>query len=691
MAPTTDSQHPANRLIQETSPYLLQHAHNPVDWYPWCDEAFQKAEAEDKPIFLSVGYSSCHWCHVMERESFENERIAALLNEHFVSIKVDREERPDVDQIYMNAVQAFTGHGGWPMSVFLTPEGRPFWGGTYFPPTDARGMPGFDRVLLGVSNAWTSKREEIESSSKQLTEQLEGACRPPKSEGALDDDLIRNAVRQLERAFDPVNGGFGPAPKFPHPMDLRLLLRHHARTNDDHALHMARHALDKMARGGIHDHLGGGFARYSTDERWLVPHFEKMLYDNALLGSAYVEAFQLTGDPELAQVARGIFDYVLGRMTAPEGGFYSAEDADSEGEEGKYYVWTLEEIRSVLGPERAEVFAAVYDVTAEGNWEGKTILNLPKPIDQAAQALGSQVDDLRRQLAEDRAALLEARQRREPPFKDTKVLAAWNGLMIAALARGARAFDEPRYLQAATAAARFVLERMRAEDGRLLRSWKDGQAKHHAYLDDYANMIDGLTNLYEMTGDPAWLRGALELADGMTERFQDAEEGGFFYTARDHEALISRTKDAIDNATPSGNAMAATALARLAALTGRDNLEDRAWETLRTVRAVMERAPTAAAQSLIALDFLTGGRREIVVLEGDDPDEFRSVMSRLAAHFEPRAVVAPRPARAEGADALVPLFEGRTALEGRTTIFVCERGTCKQPVGPDQLDEALGA
>ena len=689
-----DPDRPANRLIDESSPYLLQHAHNPVDWFPWGEEAFHRAEAEDKPIFLSVGYSACHWCHVMERESFEDDRTAALMNKHFVNVKVDREERPDVDQIYMAAVQAIDGHGGWPMSVFLTPDGRPFYGGTYYPPRDAHGRPGFPRVLLSIQQAWEDRRAEIVQSAGQLAEQLDTIGRVAPSEGELDESLLDNAARELARVFEPKHGGFGSAPKFPHPMDLRVLLREHSRTGDAHALHMARHTLDHMARGGIYDHLGGGFARYATDAAWLVPHFEKMLYDNALLSQAYVEAYQLTNDPEYARVARETFDYVLGRMTDPIGAFYSAEDADSEGEEGKFYVWTLAEIEQILGSERSKTFAQVYDVTEAGNWEGKTILNLPRPLLESARMLGRDPEDLRRQLDEDRDRLFQAREGRVPPGKDTKILTSWNGLMIAALALGGRALGDDRYLEAAERAAGVLLEHSRGADGRLLRSLKDGRARYNAYLDDYANLVDGLTRLYEATGRVRWIASAMELADLMIAQFHDPIDGGFFYTGVDHEALITRAKDAFDNATPSGNAMAATALARLGSLTGRSDLQDLSRATLQSVRMILEKAPTAAGQSLIALDHLLARPMEIAVVPGDDPNEYADVLRRIGGRFLPHAVVAPSPIdpadRAE-ADRLVPLLADRPVRDGRATIYVCEGFACRAPVGPDGLIGAIEA
>jgi uncharacterized protein YyaL (SSP411 family) len=688
------SKFPANRLAGETSPYLLQHAHNPVEWFPWGPEALAKAKAEDRPIFLSIGYSACHWCHVMERESFENPDIAAVMNERFVNIKVDREERPDLDNLYMAAVQALTGHGGWPMSVFLTPDLEPFYGGTYYPPTDSRGMPGFPRVLLSVERAWKERRGEILTAAAEMAGQLRSAGEIPRSDapGGLDFGLLDNATRALARAFDPTHGGFGSAPKFPHPMDLRVLLRQHARTGDAHALHMVTQTLDKMSRGGIYDHLGGGFARYSTDERWLAPHFEKMLYDNALLSTVYLEAFQATANPEYATVARETMDYILGRMTSPEGPFYSTEDADSEGVEGKFAVWSLAEVEAILGTERSKEFASVYDVTAAGNWEHANILNLPKSIAQAAKLLGRDEASLRADLAADRARLLEARDKRIPPGKDTKILTSWNGLMLAPLAEGSLILDEPRYAEAASRAARFLLDTMRGPDGRLLHSYKDGQAKFNAYLDDYANFIDGLTRLFEATGEPRWIEAAIDLAGVMIEEFHDADRGGFFYVGKNHEALIARQKDAYDNATPSGNAMAATALARLASLTGRADFDQVARSTLEAVRLVMEKAPTAAGQSLVALDGLLAPPKEFAVIGADDPAELRQALRAIHARFDPHKVVAPVVAGtwSDQLAQLVPLVQDRPAIDGRITTYICEAFACQAPVvGLEELRAKL--
>ena len=675
--------HPAraNRLAGETSPYLLQHAHNPVDWYPWGPEALAKAKAEDRPIFLSIGYSACHWCHVMERESFENAEIAAIMNARFVCIKVDREERPDLDNLYMAAVQAMTGHGGWPMSVFLTPDLKPFFGGTYYPPEDRQGMPGFPRVLVSVERAWKEKRGEITTAAGEMTDQLRASGTVPKGEGELDPSLLDGAVKALTRAFEPIHGGFGSAPKFPHPMDLRVLLRQHRRTGDTHALHMVTHTLDKMSRGGIYDHLGGGFARYSTDERWLVPHFEKMLYDNALLVSVYLEAYQVTRDPEYARVARETLDYVLGRMTGAHGGFHATEDADSEGVEGKFYVWTPAEIREALGEERGRTFCEVYDVTDDGNWEHKNILNLKQPLAEVAKRLGQDEKALRAELATDRSKLLARRDHRVHPGMDTKVLTSWNGLMIAALAEAAAILDEPRYAEAAARAAGFLLEKLRGADGRLLRSFKDGQSKFNAYLDDYANLVDGLTRLFEATGTARWIEAAVDLAKVMVEEFHDPKDGGFFYIGRSHEALIVRQKDPYDNATPSGNAMAATALARLAALTGRNDFADLARATLLAVRLVLEKAPSAAGQSLVALDFMLAPTREIAVIAGNDPAEFHAARVAIAERFLPHAVIAPAPGPVAPALAkLVPLLADRPAVGGQVTVYICEHFTCQAPV-----------
>ena len=669
-----------NRLASETSPYLLQHQHNPVDWYPWGPEALERAKAEDKPIFLSIGYSACHWCHVMEHESFESDRIARIMNEHFVCIKVDREERPDLDQIYMNAVQMMTGRGGWPMSVFLTPDLKPFYGGTYWPETSKMGMPGFDQVLAAVADAWKNRRTEAVQQADEITQHLAKPA-APSSSGELGLPLLHRAGSVLSRIFDRRHGGFGGAPKFPHAMDIKLALRLWRRAPRDETLEMAMITLDRMAGGGIYDHLGGGFARYSVDERWLVPHFEKMLYDNALLTGCYVDAYLATGKERYARVARETIDYILRDMTDPLGGFYSTEDADSEGHEGKYYVWTPDEIREVLGPEQAEIFSYVYDVTDAGNFEGKNILNLPKTIEQCAQIKGLDVEQLNRQLAESRVKLLEARSKRVRPGLDDKVLVSWNGMMIASMAEAASALGEPRYLQAATAAADFVLKNMRRPDGRLLHSWRHGQAKFDAYLDDYTTFIDGLISLYEAGFEERFITEAVALAEIVLRHFSDQEQGGFYYTADDHEQLVARNKDYYDGSTPSGNAMAATSLLRLGKLTGRSDFLEAAEGTLKSALGLMQESPTAAGQMLLALDMYLGPTPEIVVFGDPQSSPTGEVLADLRRRFIPNKLVACRSAVLQNdSSPLKALFAGKEPLGEPPTVFICENFACQQPV-----------
>ncbi|MFM1802979.1 MAG: hypothetical protein RJA81_2331 [Planctomycetota bacterium] len=683
-------ENPANRLAQETSPYLLQHAHNPVDWYPWGEEAFAQARSEDKPIFLSVGYSACHWCHVMERESFENKALAEIMNSHFINIKVDREERPEIDQIYMNAVQALTGRGGWPMSVFLTPEGQPFFGGTYYPPEDRHGMPGFRRVLFSVDQAWKNRRKEIQDSAAELTSHLVDLGRIPKSDDTADLDfsLIESAATSLRRQFDPVNGGFGQAPKFPHPMDLRVLLRFASRKADAHALHMVRHTLDKMARGGIYDHLGGGFARYSTDAKWLVPHFEKMLYDNALLATTYTEAYQMTGESEFAHVVQETLDYLASQMQDPvSGGFYSTEDADSEGEEGKFYVWQKHEIEAILGQHDADRFCRIYDVSPHGNWEGQNILNLIKPLEQMATAEGLALEDLQSELAQQRAKLFEVRSKRIPPGRDTKILTSWNGLAMAAFAEAAWVFSRPEYLDAAVRCAQFIKSTVRQQDGRLRHSFKDSQARFEACLDDYANVIDGLVRVFEAGSDRQWLVLARELAEVMIADFWDESEKGFYYTGSHHETLIVRQKDFQDNATPSSNAMAATALARLGRLTADDKYTDYARATLQAMKPVLKRYPMAAGQALIALDFLISQGPEVVISTTLINDEFRRTRQVWASQFLPgRLTVANIAGQLDDME----LCHNRPPQRGLATSYICSGQTCEPPVvGLNELEQRL--
>ena len=663
---------PANRLAQESSLYLRQHAHNPVDGYPWGPEALRRARDLDRPIFLSIGYSACHWCHVMERESFEDEATADVLNKHFVCIKEDREERPDLDTIYMTALQALTQEGGgWPLSVWLTPDLHPFYAGTYFPPANRYGRPGFKTLLKAIHEAWQTRRDEIVRQAGDVVRLLNEQPGPDET-GEPGPHLLENALASLRRAFDPTNGGFGRAPKFPHAIELRLLLRLWKRFRDDTALHMVRHTLEKMAAGGIYDQIGGGFHRYSTDERWLVPHFEKMLYDNALLTSAYVEAWQATGEADFRRAAEETLGYVLREMTDPSGAFYSTQDADSEGEEGKFYVWSRAEIDAVLGPADARVFAAVYDVTPPGNWEGHSIPHRPKPWDVAARFLQTSVPDLRRRCRELADRLYEERAKRVWPGRDEKILTAWNGLMIAAFAQAGAAFREARYTDAARRAADFVLTRLRKPDGQLYRTTAVGSsAKLDAYLEDYAYLIDALVSLYQATFEPRWVVEAVQLADLMAADFADPA-GGFYYTAAGHEPLITRTKDSYDGSTPSGNAMAVTALLRLAALTGRADLREAAERALRTFARLMENSPGAAGQMLLALDFHLGPGKEVAVV--GPPEATGRVVAAARGRFLPHVVLA------SGDPAgVIELLKDRPAM-GEVTTYVCENLSCQAPV-----------
>lgn len=670
-------QNPTNRLIHESSPYLLQHAHNPVDWFPWGDEAFAQAKELDRPIFLSVGYSACHWCHVMEHESFEDVGIAQLLNDNFVSIKVDREERPDVDQIYMTAVQLITRRGGWPMSVFMTPDGKPFFGGTYWPPTSRMGMPGFRDILLKLADYWKNKRDEVDTSADQLVQAIQQMSAPVFQSVDLNAETLSRALDGLRKSADRRHGGFGSAPKFPHPMDLRLLLRGYERFGNEDDLKVATTTLDKMLYGGIYDQLGGGFHRYSTDAYWLVPHFEKMLYDNALLVPVYVEAWQVTRNPEYKRAVEETLEYVRREMTSPEGGFYSTQDADSEGDEGKYFVWTSDEIREYLGGDEAELFIAAYDVTSSGNWEGKTILNRPRPLSEIAEERQIDLSELERRLAASRAILFERRKQRVSPGRDEKILTAWNGMMISALAQAGFVFNAPEYLSLAVNAADFLLQNMRHETGDLLHCFKDGQAKLLGYLDDYACLIDGFVELFQATSEGEYLTQAVQLADVMIDRFHDAESGGFFFTARNHERLIARTKDIQDNAVPSGNGMAATALLRLSQLSERQDFQQVALKTLDAFAEFLAERPAAAGQALIALDFELGPKLQIVVTPDLQGGIQAELLELLRHAFLPNSVIVKQ--SATSASLVGSLVSGKTPHPTETQVFVCEQGACFAP------------
>jgi uncharacterized protein YyaL (SSP411 family) len=684
---------PTNRLASESSLYLRQHARNPVAWHPWGPEALALARQQDKPIFLSVGYSACHWCHVMEHESFEDPDTARLLNEHFVPIKVDREERPDVDAIYMTAVQALNhGQGGWPMSVWLTPDLKPFYAGTYFPPQDLYGRPSFRRVLAALAEAWRDHRDEVTRSADHITDALREHSQATAGVGELSEDLLRNAADLLRRVHDPVHGGFGSAPKFPHAIDLRLLLRCRQRFGADDLLGIARLTLDKMARGGMYDQLGGGFHRYSVDAQWLVPHFEKMLYDNALLSVAYLEAFQATGEPFYRQVVEETLDYVLREMTDPAGPFYSAQDADSEGVEGKFYVWGQREVLDALGPELGQLFCDVYDVTPEGNWEGHNILHRSRTDEQDAKLLRLDVGELRRKLAEGRRTLLEVRSRRVWPGRDEKILTSWNGLMIAAFAKAGAVLDRPEYTTAAVRAADFILTRMRSPEGRLYRTTAVGSPpKIDAYLEDYAYLIDALVELYEATFEVRWLRAAEGLAGIMVERFANPQEGDFYTTPPDQGDLILRLKDRHDGSTPSGNALAVTGLLRLATLTGTGRWRDVAERALRASRGVLEQSPLASGQMLLALDYDLGPVQEVAVVGDGASDEVRRVLRAARGPFRPRRVVAFRDTSADDPEAAkLPLLADKPA-QGPVATYICQNYSCQAPLlGAEAAEKELG-
>ena len=682
-APMKHAKHQhTNKLAGSTSPYLLQHAHNPVNWYPWGDEALEKAKNEDKPIFLSIGYSSCHWCHVMERESFENEETAKIMNEHFVSIKVDREERPDIDKTYMNAVQMMTGSGGWPMSVFLTPDLKPYFGGTYFPPEDKFGRPGFPRVLRHTARLYKEDRDGIDKLGDQIVAALNRMAAGGAGAAAkIDRALIGRAATQYRDAFDPGWGGFGQAPKFPPTGAIALLLRHHRRTGDTEALKMVTVTLDRMATGGMYDQLGGGFHRYSTDQKWLVPHFEKMLYDNALLATVYLDAFRVTRKPLYARAARGILDYVIRDMTDEAGAFHSAQDADSEGVEGKFYVWTPAELEEALGKKDAAAFAGYSGVTERGNFERTNILHVPK-LDEAVEA----------RLEELKPKLLAVRAKRVPPGKDDKVLTDWNGLMISAMARGHQVLGDEKYRRAAERAARFVLTAMRPS-GSLLHTYRAGRAHVDAFLDDYAFMLQANVDLYEATFDTEWIEHANSLAREMTEKLWDEKNGGFYATQERKAGLLVRRKDGHDSSVPSGNAIAAYAHLRLARLTDGNGYFARAEKTLKLFAASASRSPTAFARLLCAADFYHGPSQEVVIAGDPRDGATKKLLETVRQRYLPNAVVAlvdPGSRRAAAAAKVVPLLEARPLVESRAAAYVCENYACKVPVtSASALEAAL--
>jgi uncharacterized protein YyaL (SSP411 family) len=665
-----------NRLAGETSPYLLQHAHNPVDWFPWGPEALARARELDRPIFLSIGYAACHWCHVMERESFEDAATAADMNRDFVAIKVDREERPDLDQVYMGAVQAMTGQGGWPMSVFLTPDGRPFFGGTYFPPTPHHGLPAFRDVLAGAARAWREQRLEVVAAGQRLVETLVAQNRLPAAGPTArpDPELLARSVDALQARFDTLNGSWGGAPKFPQPMTLDFLLGRIA-GGDARPRTMVRYTLDRMADGGIHDQLGGGFHRYATDPIWLVPHFEQMLYDNAQLARTYLRAWTVLGIERYREVGVGVLEYLLRELRRPDGTFAASQDADTDGVEGATFTWTAAEIRAALGGDAA-LFGATYGVRDEGNWEGRTILSRIQP---AAGDDGVTDPEREARLAAARARLLAVRSARPQPARDDKALAAWNGLAIGALAEAARLLpsaDAERYRAAAIEAAGAILAGLRREDGRLGRSWKDGRASGEGVLEDYADLADGFLALYGATFDERWFTAARDLADAILAHFADPD-GGFFDTADDHETLVTRPKDPQDNATPSGGSMATLVLLRLAALTGDERYRAAAEGALATVGSFLGRYPTGFANWLSAAGLAVGGIVELAIVGDPAEPATRALLEVARAGGRSDVVVA---VAADPSASVVPLLSDRVAIEGRPTAYVCRDFACRLPV-----------
>ena len=672
-----EQQH-TNHLINETSPYLLQHAHNPVDWYSWGDEAFQKAKSENRPILLSIGYSACHWCHVMERESFEDEKIAALMNDLFVNIKVDREERPDLDEVYMNAVQMLTGRGGWPMTVFLTPEGKPFYGGTYYPPEDRYGVPGFPKILQGVANAYREKPQDVERSVEQILSALQRMSLSTESQQPFSPDIIGQSAEQLAQAYDTDHGGLGKAPKFPNVGVYELFLRHYHHSKGSRFLEMVTHTLTKMAQGGIYDHLGGGFHRYSVDEKWLVPHFEKMLYDNAQLVRIYAQVYCITGEPLFKQVVDETMTYLMREMLHTEGGFYSTQDADSEGEEGKFFVWTEEEVSQILGEESSEIFCRIYDVSEEGNFEEKNILHPILTLEQASKFFRRDPKEIESLVSDAKGKLFKEREKRPKPFRDEKILTSWNGLMLSGLAEAIKISRQPAYLEAANRTVDFIFTKM-FRDGRLLHTYKSGTGKILGYLDDYAFLAAGLLDLFEATVNRAHLDRALELAEIMLHEFWDEAGGGFFYTGRSHERLIAQSKPIFDGSIPSGNAVASQVLLRLHHYTGKEDYLKRAERILRAYYNAMENQPFGFAHMLAALDFYLQKPKE-VVLVGDKKDpETAELLTKIHSLYLPNMTL-QLASPEDSLEKISPLLAGKKQFDGKPTVYVCHNFTCSRPV-----------
>jgi hypothetical protein len=683
---------PQNLLQFEKSPYLLQHASNPVDWHPWGPGAFAKARSENKPIFLSIGYSTCHWCHVMEHESFEDLEVARRMNEVFVCIKVDREERPDIDGIYMAVCQMMTGGGGWPLTILMTPDRKPFFAGTYFPRESRFGRMGVLELVSSVEEIWRTRQDEALRSAGQITAALKGTLNElsPAANQGLDRETLVAAFEQLVRSFDERYGGFGSAPKFPIPHHLLFLLRYWKRTKEERALGMVEETLRAMRHGGIYDHIGFGFHRYSTDREWLLPHFEKMIYDQALLAMAYTEAYQATGRADYERTAREIFSYVLRDMKAPEGGFYSAEDADSEGEEGKYYLWAEGELREILGREEAEIIATMFQARPGGNFvdqatgerSDKNILHLRKPLTELASEANMSEEALRRQVESAREMLFSFRCKRIPPHQDDKILADWNGLMIAALAKGAQVFDEAQYAEAARRACDFIWKEMRTPEGRLLHRYRDGESALPSHVDDYAFLIWGMLELYEASFEIRYLRSALELNGQLLDHFWDDQGGGFFFTADDGEKLLVRQKEVYDGAIPSGNSVAMLNLLRLARITGNSDWEEKAASIGRAFSHQVKRSPSAHSQFLVAVDFALGPSYEVVIAGHSQAEDTKDMFRSLRSQFLPNKVVLFRPLEQESPDVvrLAPFLKEQTAVGGRATAYVCLAQSCHSPI-----------
>lgn len=658
-----------NHLTYETSPYLLQHANNPVDWYPWGEEAFSRARAEDKPVLLSIGYSACHWCHVMAHESFENTEIAGLMNRNFINIKVDREERPDIDSIYMEAVQSLTGSGGWPLTVFLTPHGRPFYGGTYFPPEDRHGMPGFPKILTAAADAYHNRRSDVEQAVEELSAAMSGHVNRSVAIEPLTADILGEAYQSLNQNFDAKNGGFGTAPKFPQPMSLEFLLRYSRRVQNSGSLEMLELTLEKMARGGIYDQLGGGFHRYATDSCWLVPHFEKMLYDNALLSHVYLHGYLATGKQLYRRIAEETLDYVLREMTAPEGGFCSTQDADSEGVEGKYYLWTDREIIQALGEKKGKAINGYFGVTSEGNFEGRNILHI----------VGNALPELAGEVAEARSRLLKQREQRVRPGRDDKILASWNGLMLSSLAEAAGVFERADYLSAAVGNGTFLLNSM-IHDNLLSRSYKDGPAKINGYLEDYSLVIEGLLSLHQATFSGNWLRQAIKLAETMIELFWDDSARTFYDTGHTHERLFLRPRSIYDSPLPSGSSAAVSVLLKLATMTGDERFRQIASQSLRSMRDLLEHYPLGFANWLCALDFYLSTPKEIVIIGPRHSTATLGLLRALYSMWLPNKIVAAFDPEDPTPVSELKLFEDRQMINNQPTAYVCENYACKTPV-----------